>query len=996
MKTTEHIALEIVRLVNRLNDRDIKPTIHGTDLLIFGDERKDLINFILRYSVVKNVDDLRRILLWRLNALPDTGGTAKGGIPLSGLSRASGLPKNREELLYNAVFDPKEFLRAQYQPGRPLNIVLFRRGYYGPQLTNLLKTLPNTHIQIILGATEDGKTWFHAAREFRATGISGAGVALLDLARDRSVKEFLSTRIGNSGSLGDDELAQNFNYLVQRLLKPQQAACPLSDELAPVYQSAMRMDIEKRKPLARYLKTFSDHWVKHHRENRKTRFSFRGIPIRSLVLTGAAIDLGIYDTSRRNREEGWQKAIDTIGQLLNIEENRVILPTYERQHLVAVRDSGIVHFSEESITYHKDTKSSCLGLWLVNKVVDDLFIDEFTASMKRQNIDLTQVEAKDCVDNTTGTHEPLGARTCEQIACMTRKVPSVSASIIAQELEKLSANGPRATTQTLSALGKADAILYSDVNLETSVGCALIVPGVGEAIKSNTHAIKINLADLAAEDKEASDIPVHLERLYRYATGNMLYKTGPLPSLPDVESYVDYVLVSHSSGDSDTASLSGLADVDRTKNRKVGVVTVSSEKNIKYGFFASGVLQDAIITLIGLKSAGFRIIKQEQGPGLAEMRPGRELGLFRSVPEVRSLISEIVQNQPEIKRKGAFIFDVDMTILPKNAKLLTEYPELAYLFMRLLREGFRVAIISGSSEYEQMKRILDAINVQMRDGPKALQNLTFYVNGGATKIKLSNAGRKKYDVVYNSKHSMDCKTLKAAVTAALREMAEDWFVGRGDPRKRDRFIQANMDKFQPLRLQAPWGKDRTWEPEWRTPEDVVGMEEERSKITFPWGELRGVFAGSQKVGSISIRAMQTFEWGDRTIDIRSDFQDLIRKHLGKSAGEFNIRSGGTSTTDITRSGADKTAAAKDFIKHVAKCDSEWFFYFGDEFYERDKQLGNDEVLARDEGLKCLRTLAVNYDDMKGANEKTKWIGRSPQATLEFLEEILIRSGEWQL
>ena len=887
MKTTEQIALEVVRLVSRLNDRRIKPTIHGTDLLIFGDDRKDLVDFTLRYSVVKNVDDLRRILLWKLNALPDTDDSAtpgKGGIPLSGLSRVSGLPKNREELLYKAVFDPKEFLRAQYQPGRPLNIVLFRRGYYGQQLTNLLKTLPNTHIQIILGATEDGRTWFDAAREFSATGISGAGVALLDLARDRSVKEFLSKRIGNAGSLGDDELAQNFNYLVQRLLEPQEPDLPLPDELAPVYQSAMRMEIEKRKVLAHYLKEFSDHCLKHRRENPTTRFSFRGIPVRSLVLTGAAIHWGRHPTSGQNPEERWQKAIDTIGELLDIGENRVILPTYERQHLVAVRANGIVHFSEESITYHKDDKSSCLGLWLVNKVVDESFIDAFTNSMKAQSIELAPVEAKDCVVHTTATHKTLDQRTCDQIVRMTRKVISDSANSIAHELEKLSANAPRATTQTLSVLGNADAILYPDVNLETSVGCALIVPGVQEAIKANTRAIKINLAELAPEDKEASDIPVHLERLYRYVTGKMLYKNNPLQGLPDVETYVDYVLVSQSSGDPGTPSLPGLADVEKTTYGKVGVVAVSSEKNIQYGFFASGVLQDAIITLIGLKSAGFRIIKQ--GQSLAEIRSGRELGLFRSDPAVRSLISEIVQNQPAIKRDGAFIFDVDMTVLPKNAKLLTDYPELAYLFMRLLREGFRVAIISGSSEYEQMNRILEAINIQMRDGPKALENLTFYVNGGATKIALNNDGSKNYDEVYNNGHSMDCETLKAAVTNALREMAKDWFVGRGDPGRRDKFIQANIDKFQPLQLQAPWGEDKTWEPEWRTPEDVVEMEKERSKIPFPWGELRGVFAGSQKVGSISIRAMQTFEWNDETIDIRGKFQDLIRKHLRQKQRGF--------------------------------------------------------------------------------------------------------------
>ncbi len=54
--------------------------------------------------------------------------------------------------------------------------------------------------------------------------------------------------------------------------------------------------------------------------------------------------------------------------------------------------------------------------------------------------------------------------------------------------------------------------------------------------------------------------------------------------------------------------------------------------------------------------------------------------------------------------------------------------------MQLLRDQRKVGIISGNSEEEQIPRIVKAITEEMNDDISGLQNLTFYVNGGATKI----------------------------------------------------------------------------------------------------------------------------------------------------------------------------------------------------------------------------------------------------------------------
>lgn len=68
-----------------------------------------------------------------------------------------------------------------------------------------------------------------------------------------------------------------------------------------------------------------------------------------------------------------------------------------------------------------------------------------------------------------------------------------------------------------------------------------------------------------------------------------------------------------------------------------------------------------------------------------------------------------------------------------------------------------------------------------------------------------------------------------------------------------------------------------------------------------------------------------------------------------------------------------------------------FFYFGDEFYalsipDGPDQVGNDYLIARAKDFE-IRTISVNHKHASLKN--TTWIGRTPQALLEFLEEIVL-------
>ena len=73
--------------------------------------------------------------------------------------------------------------------------MIFRRGRGASQYTEALKNLPNVRIQVLLGAVDDGRSWYVAARDFQATGIPDVGKSLLDLSGDKDVKDLLSVRL---------------------------------------------------------------------------------------------------------------------------------------------------------------------------------------------------------------------------------------------------------------------------------------------------------------------------------------------------------------------------------------------------------------------------------------------------------------------------------------------------------------------------------------------------------------------------------------------------------------------------------------------------------------------------------------------------------------------------------------------------------------------------------------------------------------------------------
>ena len=967
-KSNDHamssLANSIADLVAQLNNTyQIKPRVQGTDLLMFSHDPKEMVSFIQQYSILKKPEDIRRVLNWRLQSLQ--------GYPLSGINVKTA------QLLYNAVFDQAKLLDTLATKEKPLRVVLFRKGS-SKQLTTILKTLPNVDVKVILSGTDDGLSWFEGAREFNATGISGAGTALMDLARDTAVSRFLSTRIAGLGK-DDLSLERDFRGLIMKL-QDKTVNINLSDEMKNVYNTAMRMHVDKRQKTIAYLKTFMEIWDQKRKEDPQTQFQFNlhDVPIRSLALVGAA--------GQNNND--WQLAINEIARLLDLDQgDEVILPTSERQHLAAVREDGTVYLSETGINLYK-RNSPFLGLWLVDpKKVKEL-LGLASIPFRTDNIPIGPVS----VDGPNS----------KNIMATTRKVDPKDAMLMAEYLSSIASTSKGSASKVslsvhgAAVLEKADVILYSDdENFETNVGGALIVPGVGATIQKNTAALKINLAEIT--EKQGQDkLLNYLERGYRYLSGNTLMVDRE-DQFDSIEQYVNYVLGGEVSGVDTQALAASLVELERKTKNKVNAVSLNAHTFTGQDFFSSSALIDSIISLKGIQQAGF--VVSNDGGLMHQANAGSErahapLGLFHRDPKVVAMINEIRGNWPNIVSHGAFVFDVDQTILPKGSRGLHEFNELAYLFMRLLREDVKVAIISGNSQSQVMKRMYEAIKSEMKDDHSAFKNLTLYVNVGATKIEFDSDGKDPIvDLNYSVAHGMDENLMQEAINEALKEAAAENF-GLNEEAMAE-FLKAMEEyraiNYPKLNFTLPWKDGGAWRPEWESEQDIEHPVDGR-EIAVPWIEMRGEarLGGEQVIGSLAIKPTPEFKIGKDKYDVRRMIQNKIIERLtakGKAWGDFIFTNGGKTTTDITQVKAKKTTALLDFIasNHL---DAQWVYYLGDEFFVRKGKEGNDESIARASELSRVKTLAVNMEDMEGADAKTLWIGRSPQATVELLEAVV--------
>ncbi len=556
--------------------------VNNIDLTRLVSTPEVLTRHLQNFSVLRNPDDIVQVLSDMLAVQRERKLSQSQDVRLA-------------QSLFDALFNQPRFV-SRYTPENPLKIAMFRGGRGASALTSLLADLPNVALQIVIGATDDGRSWYHAAANFNATGVPDAGKSLLDLARDEGVRNFLSARLVEDER---SDLHADFADFIS-ILEGETNPSP-----APQIRSLLEMikpiAAEKRNALLRFLDRFQRTYGSFPGKAgpaESTGFSFHNIPLRSIVLVGAAWQF----------DGDWQKAADEVGALLDTGPHRVLFPTAERQHLMAMTADGVIYFAETGINEHPKN-ANFLGLWLMRGIPD---IREFSKELSKYDIQLKSLEVADSeIRNTT-----------RKIARPDESKLQLTADLIAKRSTSAHAPEVPALDETEGALRAADIIVYAPTTLESNIGSALIVPGLRRAIRANTHAAKIHFVNPTLEnDKSGTSALDMVTRLARYASGQQAY-LNPKMDWEDVNAYVEYVVGIGEQFPRRDENKHYIPFDEETIRRDTGDYLIPIPLNLElptpvrkqrldykgydeeYGFYDPILMKETLIALLGIKMSG--------------------------------------------------------------------------------------------------------------------------------------------------------------------------------------------------------------------------------------------------------------------------------------------------------------------------------------------------------------------------------------------------------
>ncbi|MCA9407494.1 MAG: YvcK family protein, partial [Candidatus Omnitrophica bacterium] len=501
-------SLRISRRLYQLNQLGFNPTINNIKLTGWN-KLFTIVSFLQSYSVAQ---DPREILV----LLKGMVHVHRGRAPPMGYSR------EKISILYEGIFEQDLFLN-RFSPQTPLRIVLFRGGTGAGALTKTLQNLPNVKIDIILAGTDDGLTWRIPARDFNATGIPDAGKTLVDLADDSPLRTFFTVRmVGDSR----ERLANDFYSFLHKF---DNSETPLSKRAQKLFNLLDGVDEHKRARIALYLKKFQNRYPGYNSLEApflKTGFTFNEVAMRSVLLIGAA-----WHHKEAGVENYWQKAIDELAIILGIDINRfnVHFTTAQRLHLMGMLEDGTIYFTETGVS-EGIKNSRFYGLWLVDQI--------FNIESMEERFDLTELS-----ENEIYSIRELSRK---EVVETTRKVRVGKIQDAARFIEEnsitSSANLISITSNVRAAIRAADIIIYANTSLESNIGSAVIVPEIRLAIKENTRAVKIHLANPTTEnDLHGTTAKDLLERLYRYISHQELYVRKEL-DWNTVNHYIHYTI----------------------------------------------------------------------------------------------------------------------------------------------------------------------------------------------------------------------------------------------------------------------------------------------------------------------------------------------------------------------------------------------------------------------------------------------------------------------
>jgi len=367
-------------------------------------------------------------------------------------------------------------------------------------------------------------------------------------------------------------------------------------------------------------------------------------------------------------------------------------------------------------------------------------------------------------------------------------------------------------------------------------------------------------------------------------------------------------------------------------------------------------------------------VKRGETPDLSAPTGSRssEPGLFKGEDDVDVVIAKIRADWPKIIADGGFAFDADETLVRKH-RLMD--PAMAELIHRMLAEGIKIAIISGSSDADLRKRVIGPLHEAMGDDPSAFVNLTLYANRGSTRIDFGADGRESANDAYNQAFAVSPEILSHA-SAVAREFAKNKF--ELDPEGIEAWRAWVAQAYPTMTFDASWMEgNASWTPQILTAEELEILKMEYGHATLPWVEVR--------TGGAAMLIRGVYK---KPNDVRPRLIGRLRQLVGPHlASELLFGTGGDSSIDITAAAASKAHAMRDFLSAQAR-NGRNVYYLGNEFNNKGIP-GNDEEIALDATVAAagVTTLAVNHEEPVNS-AVSLWIGRDVKATEEFLSEVM--------
>jgi hydroxymethylpyrimidine pyrophosphatase-like HAD family hydrolase len=883
-------AEQIVDLVRTLSNQGEVPKVAGVNLMSYCrrgtiEDLGLLLNFIRRYSVIKDAQSLMQILEWKKNLM-------NGEMPLSGISRQNA------EKLYGAVFDQDAYLHKLDEVGDKLNIAVIRSGDAFRDETQVFKLNKNIDVSIIPVLNASDMAW---ARDIRFSEIAFAPAiskSLVDLEKGANSPErkFLSIRIKGSeqpSATSFISMLNNFVLVLENGAYGNQLTKNLSLEMSKALALTKEFKkVDDRKEFTRYLRAFLGR-IEMRIKDGMPPPELYDIAMRNVIIAGA-----MFYFEAQGAADPWQSAIDRLSRILAVDSIGHDTVVLSQQSLDASADH---HFSEnvktalqqaDAVVYASEVTPPDLG--------------DFINGVKRSGgvvIDALPLKGK------------------VQIVCLDR-------------------------------------------DLSTEDGAQAFIDEVDEM----QHFAP-------AREKES---------------GSKLH----------------YILAANTSSIEDE-KVRGYV-MERTKDGGENVLPmlrIGKSSDMMYGISGVDSVAQSVISLTLINQAGFAVTEDGTLALADRDRSGGDIrkagmGMFRRDTSVSDVRDYVVRHYGEIVSRGAFAFDVDNTLLPKGSKSLTEFERMANIIMRLLRDGVRVAIISGNAEKEQFRRVFKGIKTAMSDDLAPLANLTFYVNGGATKIAFDAKGDEVRDEQYNEINGMSVDQLQGPFMASIQRVFADHAGFTSDEWEAfDNELKRMMDETKKdesdfLNYRFNDGRETV---EWLTSDESDQRLRFADKpLVFPFVQKRGFTPkddGTSFVGSVTLMRVPQFKLNGKTIDLRDRLIDELYAQMraaGIDTSKYNIRKGGKSSIDVTSTDADKRLALADFMK-THSLDADKVFYFGDEF-EHDAQKGtsgNDAMLASDARLKGVHFLCVDVNRTPDAIVPgAVLIGKGgPQALQEFFKKV---------